>query len=378
MNILVTSLPDLKRIHPQRPHHLLKYLSKKHEITVLSVNAWWLEDNNDEYLVNSLNGINYNYISNKRINPTFQELFFIKNIKTSEISNYDLHLNFNSMIMGYFITKKMKKLGIPTVFDICDDLPEIIKNSSRLPKFSRSISSIVAKYLMNRIVELSCKITYVTPLLSKSYGFPMNKSVYIPNGVDIDLFSPNRHHLHKKNYFCMGFVGVINEWVDLKPVMSALKDLRKFMRIKLIIVGDGERVDEFKKITQDYEISDHVIFKGKLPYHKVVECMSLMDVCFISRKTTKDSQNSHPIKLFEYMALEKPVISTPLAGVQNLVGDMVFYASNSSEIKKRVCFLHENEDLKNEIGKRNREFIVDNYNWDKISAKFDKMLFDIK
>ena len=41
MNILMTSIVDLKKSQHNRSHQLVKYLSKKHEITVLSINDWW-------------------------------------------------------------------------------------------------------------------------------------------------------------------------------------------------------------------------------------------------------------------------------------------------------------------------------------------------
>ena len=41
MKILLTSIVDLKKSQHNRPHQLVKYLSKKHEVTVLSINDWW-------------------------------------------------------------------------------------------------------------------------------------------------------------------------------------------------------------------------------------------------------------------------------------------------------------------------------------------------
>ncbi len=41
MNILITSIVDLKKSQHNRPHQLVKHLSKKHDITVLSINDWW-------------------------------------------------------------------------------------------------------------------------------------------------------------------------------------------------------------------------------------------------------------------------------------------------------------------------------------------------
>ena len=41
MNILMTSIVDMKKSKHNRPHQLVKHLSKKHNITVLSINDWW-------------------------------------------------------------------------------------------------------------------------------------------------------------------------------------------------------------------------------------------------------------------------------------------------------------------------------------------------
>ncbi len=41
MNILMTSIMDMKKSRHNRPHQLVKHISKKHDITVLSINDWW-------------------------------------------------------------------------------------------------------------------------------------------------------------------------------------------------------------------------------------------------------------------------------------------------------------------------------------------------
>ncbi|MDP3104164.1 MAG: hypothetical protein Q8M95_06105 [Candidatus Methanoperedens sp.] len=41
MNILMTSIVDMKKSQHNRPHQLVKNLSKKHDITVLSINDRW-------------------------------------------------------------------------------------------------------------------------------------------------------------------------------------------------------------------------------------------------------------------------------------------------------------------------------------------------
>jgi len=383
MNILVTSLPDLKRINPQRPHHLLRYLSKKHSITVLSVNAWWLEELQDEYLKEALKKIEFFYLSERKINPVFQELSVIQNSKIFRNrfnhDAFDVHLNFNSLICGYFTAKKMK---IPTIFDICDDLPERIRISPQIPYLLKHLGRLVGQFMMKNNIKLAERITYITKSLSDSYNFPRDKSVLIPNGVDTELFHrcPSqelKEELGLGEDFVVGFVGVLSDWVNLEPAFIVLKELiEKHFKIKMLVVGGGRKFQYFRNLAERHGISDSVIFSGNISYTLVPNYVSGMDCCLVSLSDTVDCHNAFPLTLLEYMACEKPVISTPLAEVREAVGDRVLYASNAETLKQRILELYYNNDLRIELGKRGRDFVKKNYSWDKICHEFEKVLIE--
>jgi glycosyltransferase involved in cell wall biosynthesis len=101
-----------------------------------------------------------------------------------------------------------------------------------------------------------------------------------------------------------------------------------------------------------------------------------MDVCLLPFDSGSVSQSALPIKLFEYMACEKPVISSPLSGVKNAVGDLVLYAKNVDELKQNILNLYYNDDLRNQLGKKGRDFVRQNFSWDKICHEFEKVLIE--
>src|SRR4030042_1241730 len=74
MRILILSLPDLRKIYPQRPHQFLKHLSKSNEITAFCVDAWWLGTKQDPYLDECLKNVDIRYPSQIRIHPALQSL----------------------------------------------------------------------------------------------------------------------------------------------------------------------------------------------------------------------------------------------------------------------------------------------------------------
>ena len=72
-------------------------------------------------------------LTEKEVSPFIQEVLFTNHAESmNEVLNrdYDIHLNYNSLIMGYKISKRFK-----TVFDLADDIPAMIRHSPQIPSF---------------------------------------------------------------------------------------------------------------------------------------------------------------------------------------------------------------------------------------------------
>ena len=125
-------------------------------------------------------------------------------------------------------------------------------------------------------------------------------------------------------------MGVLREWVDLTPVYQVLK---KMDNTKLLIVGQEGLFRENQELVKKFGVQDKVIFTGNVPYVRVPEYIAAMDVCLIPFKNNDISHNAVPLKLFEYMACEKPVISSRIAGVQQIAKNNIFYADTGKNMK---------------------------------------------
>jgi len=384
MRILFVSLPDLKKIYPQRPHQIIKRIAKKHEVTVLSVNAWWLQKRDDTYLTECLKNVDIVYMSNKKINAFFQELSIIDNtklFKKLEICTYDVLVSLNDLIATHILLKRIK---IPLVFDICDDIPKYIRSSSQVPYLLKPIAEYISTFIMKRNIRLSKKVTYTVKSLKRMYCIPLEKSVLIPNGVDTQLF----HYYNNTKYikdelniaeddFILGFVGFLGEWIDVDLILIALKKLlEKNYNIKMIIVGEGSKLRYAINLAKRLKISNNVIFTGSIPYLQVPKYISLMDICLLPFNKSKVSENAFPLKLLEYLACERVVISTPLSNIKETIGDKVIYVSNSEELVQKVIELYHNDNIVRELGKKGRKFIEKSYSWDKLGSKFEKTLVE--
>jgi glycosyltransferase involved in cell wall biosynthesis len=382
MKILITSIIDPKKSPHSRLHHLIKSLGKDNQITILCINDWWKSSltNAGVYVKGSddfFKNVEIKYYTNKKVSPVFQELFsFLAMRRLVDFKEFDLHINYNTLISGYFVSKKIK----PTIYDIADYLPEMVSSSPQIPRVLRLFGGIFGKFILNRNIKNARKVIYTTEPLKEAYSINDNNAVVIPNGVDTTIFyrySPEeiKNQLKINDVFVLGYVGVLREWVDFKPVLKAVESLvNKDYKLKIVIVGEEGYLKETKRMVEKHGLKDQVIFVGTVPYADVPKYIGCMDVCLIPFKNDAVSVNSLPLKLFEYMSCEKPVISFNLRGISDAVGNRVLYASTPEEYEENIKKLYEDASLRTVMGLAGREFVIQYYDWNVIESSIFETL----
>lgn len=382
MKILVISLPDLKKINPQRYHHILKHLSRKHEVTVLTINAWWLEEKEDEFLKECLRNVQCYHVTESKKNSILQEIWATRSIRRLEgevdFESFDMCLTFNSLIAGYYIPKKY---DLPTIMDVCDDIVNWIAISPQIPSVLKPAGKRIASHMFSKNASRCKRIVFSLDSLRQSFSMSDEKCAIIPNGVDTKIFvkmgrCKDQSRL-SPGMFVVGFVGFLGEWVNLSPALEAIATLKNQIPIKALIIGEGSRLNEYKKLSERLQLKDSVIFTGDVPYLKVPEYISCMDICLLPFDRSSVSQNALPLKLFEYMACEKPVISTPLSGVTGAVGSLVTYAESVDEIKTAILDLYNHPDMRTQFGENGGKFVEQHYCWDAICKKYEDLLYNV-
>jgi glycosyltransferase involved in cell wall biosynthesis len=391
MRILITSLFDLRKTAPHRLHHFIKHLVQRHHITVLSINDFWKAGQVDVRLYSQdfediLRKIDIKYFMTQRISPILQEVFSFLRLrqllKELEPQGFDVHLNVGTLISGCYISRRMKALGVNTVYDMSDDYVEFIRNSPQIIPPLRPLGGFLGSLMIRESFNIATKITFTNNTLRQAYHLHQNKSELIPNGVDIDLFrSYDTRQLEEQlgieQDFVIGYVGALREWVDLEPSFIAVKQLiKEHPEMKILIVGEEGRFQENKDLAKRHEIQDRVIFTGTIPYGQVPKYISCMDICLIPFKNNAVGHGASPLKLLEYMACERPVISTRLTGVTEAVGKRVLYASSVEELRQRILELHTNEKKHKELVTEGRKFVEKNYSWQHFCSRFEEVLME--
>lgn len=380
MKLFISSIVDLRKTSHSRVHQIIKHLHKKHEITLFCINDCWKakQRNGSEHsqdFNNFLDKIEVVYMANRNISPILQEVSSFRSIKKMDLKEFDLHFNYNTLVSGHFISKKISS----TVYDIADDLPEMIRTSPQIPYPLKSVGYTLGYKMLKDNISCSKKVTYITNSLKEDYKLPNSKAEYIPNGVDTELFNEFHVEMLKSSLnlggdFVIGYVGALREWVDLEPIFKAMSLFGSNIHLKFLIVGAEGGLQRNKILAEKYGVSDKVIFTGTIPYYQIPKYVSCMDLCLIPFKKDAVAKNSLPLKLFEYMACRKPVISTRLPGVVDAVGDRILYASDYREFYEKIICLYDSDSSRRLMGTEGRDFVVNNYEWSVICGKLNRVL----
>jgi glycosyltransferase involved in cell wall biosynthesis len=393
LKILITSIVDLRKGPHTRLHEFIRHLKINHDITVLCINDWWKSGQTDSQLYeqghsDALEEIRIEYFTYRRISPIRQELTSAisigKLLEKVNFSSFNVHLNYNSLISGYFVARKMRSINVATVYDIADNLPEMIRVSPQVPAPMRFAGSLLGRLMLRKNVNIARKVSFVNTNIKDIYPAPSEKAVVIPNGVDVDKFYPRSPELLREKLglgenFIIGFVGTMREWVDFDPVFAAVSDLiNQHPNIKFVIVGEEGGLETTRNEAKKYGILDRIVFIGTVPYDQVPDYISCMDLCLIPFAKYKGMdagpEGFCPLKLAEYLACEKPVISSQKTSMPE---DIVFYASSMQEYKDVIIQLYNNPQLGKEMGAKGRKVIQGSYLWSSSASTLEKVLLEV-
>jgi glycosyltransferase involved in cell wall biosynthesis len=172
----------------------------------------------------------------------------------------------------------------------------------------------------------------------------------------------------KESDFVVGFVGSIKKRHCLSTLIDALEILIKNSSdIKVLIVGDGPRLESLKEYVGTKNLGRHVFFTGFVPHEQVHIYMAASDLLY---GAIDPSEVENPIKCYEYLATARPVITTrkkefDFVEQENLgiVIDKLCPEEVSEAVKELLAL---GDDQRSDMGCAGRKYVLANHTWDKM------------
>ena len=190
------------------------------------------------------------------------------------------------------------------------------------------------EYIYYKSVRVSCKLSDKIVVNSMEYVRSSKirdfekKCVSVFPPIDTEIFKNVGNVLKKKlgieNSFVIGFLGRFGEEKGLRYLVKAMKYVKGFFDVKLIMAGTGERLvggkresvrKELDHLVEKLGLKDDVIVLGSLSERKLVEFYSSCDV-FVFPSIAVDSFG---MAQAEAMLCGSPVVCSDLPGASELV-----------------------------------------------------------
>jgi len=286
---------------------------------------------------------------------------------------------------GLFVSKFRK---VKAVLDIRTVPVETVGFRGFLQKFWFSVSILVAKKLFDGI-------TIITPSMKKKIcnDFdlnPDNVGVWT-SGVSDSLFNPKnsipenaelKRRLGLTGKFVVFYHGVFTPTRGLTETIDAIKILiPKYPDIVFFLLGAGPSASTLSALIQKEGLQGKVIIANPVDHSEVPKFIGMCDVGIVPLPDHPYWRFQSPLKLLEYLAMEKVVILTDIPAHRAVIGEAkcgVYISSvNQMEIAKAIECAYLNKDSLKEWGKIGREIVKREYTWEKVAENLENYLLSI-
>jgi glycosyltransferase involved in cell wall biosynthesis len=219
------------------------------------------------------------------------------------------------------------------------------------------------------------------------------RSVYlIPNGADVELFRPasqgERSGMRRKlglreDDFVIVFAGRIGWYYRIDMVIRALDTLinkQKLRRIRFLLLGPGERVQEYRDLCRELGLKEKVLFLGERRRDKVARILPCCDLGVIPLDDDPIWLSVYTTKIFEYCASGLPVIVSVTKGsdLEKLVEEnKIGFAAEPTKPEKfaeAILEAYEHKDRLEEMRADARKLAVEKFNRRKTAEKLAEIL----
>ena len=207
----------------------------------------------------------------------------------------------------------------------------------------------------------------------------------IPLGFDLKRF--NQNHEEKRINFRTKYnleedeiaIGIVGRLVPVKNHVLFLEAIKyskqnSTKKIKAFVIGGGEEMKNLISLTSRLKLNDSVIFTS---WEKEVDKVypGLDIVCLTS------FNEGTPVSLIEAQAASKPIVSTNVGGIENVViPDITAFLSDVSDKEtfwKNLLKLINEDTLRNEMGKKGWNHVHEKFGYIRLQSDMKKLYNDL-
>jgi glycosyltransferase involved in cell wall biosynthesis len=271
----------------------------------------------------------------------------------------------------FLVALPFKLFGKKFIFDHHDLAPELYQSRYKVRR------SIVLWGLI-WAEKCSLKLADVTIATNESYkqiqikrgGVRPDRCFVVRNGPGADLMAvvEPSERLRRMDKTILCYIGCLNPQDGLDYLLRALAHLTfdlKRSDYHCVIMGSGDSLENLKVMSRELKLEDHVEFTGYISDAELRANLSAADICLDPDPSSPLNDVSTWIKIMEYMAYGKPIVSFDLKETRYSAQDAAIYVepNNEQQFGSAVAQLMDDPALRARMGAFGRNRVEREMQW---------------
>lgn len=285
-----------------------------------------------------------------------------------------------------WLLSKLKGAGL--IFNVSDLWPE---SAEKLGLVTNKAFLKMATWLEEFLYRKSILITGQTQGIVANIAtrFPKKHVHWLPNGVDTSYFDTREvdetwrvRMGYEKGQVLLLYAGIVGHAQGLEIILKAAQRLKHRKKVRFIILGDGPVKAGLIKRKAELQI-DNVDFLDPVGKTEIPAIIKSIDMAIVPLKKLPLFEGAIPSKIFENLAMEKPLllgvngeakalfIDTAQAGLHFEPEDDLHLATQIERVLDGMVSLPE-------MGRNGREYVMKYFNRNVIADEFLEVLISLK
>ncbi|MFC6838478.1 glycosyltransferase family 4 protein [Halomarina ordinaria] len=208
-------------------------------------------------------------------------------------------------------------------------------------------------------------------------GVSPSSVAVVSNTVDLDTFDAETPPVDGyEEEFVLGYVGSFGPHRGLETAIEAMPAVvERVPNARLLVVGSaGEAAYDrhLREVAEETGVGERITFTGWVDFEAVPAHIAAIDLPFVLHRDNPHTATTVPHKLFQYMAMRKPVLVTDVGTLGRVVREAdcgrVVADGDSAAVADATVELAEDPALREQLGEHARGAVERTYNWERETA----------
>jgi glycosyltransferase involved in cell wall biosynthesis len=284
-----------------------------------------------------------------------------------------------------YLLSRVKKAEL--VFNVSDLWPEsaeklgLVTNKSML-----KLSTFLEEFCYRKASLISGQTQGICKNISTR--FPEKKVYWLKNGVDVNFYNTNKpiernwreENGFLANDFILIYAGIMGYAQGLEVIIEAAKNLVSHNDIRFVFLGSGPEKEKLLNLKNKFNLGNITFFEA-VPKTKMQDILMATDASIIPLRKLDIFKGAIPSKIFENLALKKPIILGVEGEAKELFIDeakagLAFEPENSNDLSEKIKLAYNNRNQLSEFGNNGYLYVKQYFSRDIIANELWDFLND--